>query len=479
MNPERWKLVAALFQRALDADPADRPRILRDATAGDPELLREVESLLATHDQSGQFLEAPAWQVAAELILDDEGTLAGRQLGAYRVLEEIGRGGMGVVYSAEDQRLGRTVALKALPPEWAADPQRRERLTREARAAAALSHPAIATVFALDEVDGALYLVTEFVPGRTLRQELADGPLPPAVLLPTLCEIASALVAAHARGIVHRDLKPENILRRDDGQIKVLDFGLARLGRGPGAETGARLTETGLLLGTPAYMAPEQASGGEADERSDIFAVGVIAWELSTGGHPFRSDPGLTQASVQPRPAGLLPIANRCLQARPEERYQRVADLLSDLRSLEPGSARAHDGTAGWWWRFHQAAIAVLNAAAPIAAWAARGWIHRPYGSWLFYSVLVLATVSVTVRLNLLFTSRVHAGTLPNHHARLYPLVAAADALLAVALAAAAALLAGTSDELGALLLIFSVVMLVSLAFVEPATTRAAGLRRT
>ncbi|MBA3888113.1 MAG: hypothetical protein H0X67_20670 [Acidobacteria bacterium] len=187
----------------------------------------------------------------------------------------------------------------------------------------------------------------------------------------------------------------------------------------------------------------------------------------------------MTQASVQPRPAGLLPIANRCLQARPEERYQRVADLLSDLRSLEPGSARAHDGTAGWWWRFHQAAIAVLNAAAPIAAWAARGWIHRPYGSWLFYSVLVLATVSVTVRLNLLFTSRVHAGTLPNHHARLYPLVAAADALLAVALAAAAALLAGTSDELGALLLIFSVVMLVSLAFVEPATTRAAGLRRT
>jgi hypothetical protein len=469
VTPERWQQVSALFQRALEAAPADRARLLHEETAGDPDLRREVESLLAAHQQSGAFLDEPAWGVAAHLILDrpDEDSLTGRQLGPYRVLEEIGRGGMGVVYAAEDPRLERTVALKALPPEWTADPRRRERLRREARSAAALSHPAIATVFALEEIDGALYLLSELVRGRTLRAELADGPIASERLLPTLCDIAAALTAAHAQGIVHRDLKPENILRRTDGQIKILDFGLARSGDVRDTPD-PRLTEAGLPMGTPGYMAPEQAAGLDADARSDIFAFGVLAWEFATGTHPLASNTG-----ARPEPPALAAIIARCLQARPEDRYPSAEALCRDLQALGAGGERTA-GNAWWWWRFHQAALSILAAGAPIAAWAARGWIGRPQGSWVFYSVLMLATVSVTLRLNLLFTARVHPASLGAQRARVFPALAASDTLLAAALAGAALLLAGAQDELGAILVVLAIVLVASLALVEPATTRAA-----
>ena len=159
---------------------------------------------------------------------------------------------------------------------------RRERLTREARAAASLTHPSIATIYALEELDGSLYLVSELVRGQTLRDELARGPLPPERLLPTLIELASGLAAAHAAGIVHRDFKPENIVRCLDGRVKILDFGLARL-----AASEPRLTQTGTALGTPGYMPPEQLAGQDVDARTDVFAFGVVAWELATGVHPL------------------------------------------------------------------------------------------------------------------------------------------------------------------------------------------------
>jgi eukaryotic-like serine/threonine-protein kinase len=468
VTPERWRQIAALFERALATNPSARARMLDDATAGDPELRREVESLLAAHDRSGTFLEEPAWGVAADLILEGD-SLTGQRIGPYRVDAEIGRGGMGVVYAAEDERLERTVALKALPREWAADARRRERLRREARAAATLSHPAIATIFALEEIDGALYLVSELVRGRTLREELADGPVAAPLLVPTLCDLATAMAAAHAHGIVHRDLKPENVIRREDGQIKILDFGLARTAGRVGRPPDARLTEAGFPLGTPGYMAPEQTAGLEADARSDIFAFGVMAWELATGAHPLAAG-----ARQRPVPGALEAILARCLQARPEDRYPSAAALAGDLQAL---GAAAPGGRALWWWRFHQAAFAILAMAAPVAAWAARPWIGRPYGSWLFYTVLTLATISVTLRLNLLFTSRVHPESLAGHRARVFPALAGADTLLAAALTGAAALLAGAQDELGALLLVLAMVLLASLAVVEPATTRAAGLR--
>jgi serine/threonine-protein kinase len=319
---------------------------------------------------------------------------------------------MGVVYAAEDQRLRRMVALKALTPEYTRDPIRRERLTREARAAAALSHPAIATVFYLEEIDGELYIISELVRGRTLREELRDGPLPPSQLLPALISISNALAAAHERGIVHRDLKPENIIRREDGQIKVLDFGLARP-----AQRGQStvLTEHGSVLGTPGYMAPEQLTpGAEVDGRADIFAFGVIAWELATGEHPFGADAasflarmtellegrtsGLSRALPLP---GLDRIARRCLRGTPAERYSTAEALLVDLRALEgPGTATPLPSRRDsfWWWQFHQNMVSVLNASAPAAVWAVRGWVGRPNGSRLFLVSLTLATISVTLR---------------------------------------------------------------------------------
>jgi hypothetical protein len=213
VTPERWQQVSTLFQRALETDPSDRARMLREATLDDPDLRREVESLLETHQHADTFLEEPAWGIAARLILDED-SLVGADGALPRARGDRARR-HGRRLRRRGPALGRTVALKALPPEWAADPRRRERLRREARAAAALSHPAIATIFALEEIDGGLYLVSELVRGRTLREELADGPLASERVVPTLCDLAAAMTAAHAQGIVHRDLKPENIIRRD------------------------------------------------------------------------------------------------------------------------------------------------------------------------------------------------------------------------------------------------------------------------
>ena len=493
MNAGRWQQINHIFHEALERDAAARESYLQHATAGDPELRREVETLLTSHARAGEFLDRPAWAVEPELALGDEPSLVGKQVGNYRILEEIGRGGMGVVYAAEDQRLRRTVALKALTPEYTRDPLRRERLTREARAAAALLHPAIATIFALEEIDGELYITSELVRGRTLREELGDGPLPPSQLLPVLVTIADALAAAHERGIVHRDLKPENIIRRDDGQIKVLDFGLAQRPARTDAPTSTRLTEAGSALGTPGYMAPEQLSGKEVDARADIFAFGVLTWELATGEHPFGTDPasilarmteliegrttGLTRALPLP---GLDRIARRCMRGNPAERYPTAEAVLVDLRALETGSLSAfsvprHD--ALWWWQFHHYVVAVLNAAAPAALWGVRRWAS-PYGSKLFLVALTLATISVALRLNLSFTSRVHPAMLIDHRARLFSAIATIDSLLAASLFVAAALIGDAHDAIAAILVALAAVMLVSLSLIEPATTRAAGLNR-
>jgi serine/threonine protein kinase len=491
VNAGRWQQINHIFHEALERDTANRETYLQTATAGDPELLREVRTLLTSHAKAGEFLDRPAWVVEPELAFGDDHSLVGKQIGTYRILEEIGRGGMGVVYAAEDQRLRRTVALKALTPEYTRDPRRRERLTREARAAAALLHPAIATIFALEEIDGELYITSELVRGRTLREELQDGPLPPPQLLSILITIATALAAAHEHGIVHRDLKPENIIRRDDGQIKVLDFGLAQSHAG-GGRTSTRLTEHGLALGTPGYMAPEQLSGHEVDARADIFAFGVLAWELATGEHPFGTDPASILARMTelkegrmtalsralPLP-GLDRIARRCMRANPAERYPNAGALLVDLRTLTTGSAATftpprHD--AYWWWRFHQHVVAIVNAAAPAAIWSIRRWVGQPNGSRLFLVALALATISVALRLNLSFTARVHPVMLVDHRARLFPAIAVIDTLLAGSLLVAAALIADAHDAIAAILVALAAVMLASLSLIEPATTRAAGL---
>jgi serine/threonine protein kinase len=495
VTPERWRQINKVFHEALERDGAERASFLRDAAADDPELLHEVESLLASHSKAGTFLDVPAYGVAPELMFDEADSLVGRQVGVYRVTEELGRGGMGVVYAAEDSRLGRPVALKALPPEFTRDTRRRERLTREARAAAALSHPAIATIYALEEIEGDLYIASELVRGRTLREELGGGPLAADRLMPTLIDIASALAAAHEQGIVHRDLKPENVIRRSDGQVKILDFGLASIEAARNQPTATRLTQTGMALGTPGYMAPEQLSGGAVDARTDIFAFGVLAWELATGEHPFGVDPaallarmtelmeGRTATTSRPLPvAGLDRVARRCMRGLPSERYQSAEGLLQDLRALTPTTrsgwvaARDLDDERLWWWKTHQVVISIVHASMPIAVWFTRQTIGQPLGRRLFLGTLALATISVTLRLNLWFTARMDPAGVAEHRRRVFRYVIAADGLLVGVLLFAALFVAAAREELTAVILVAAIASLASLLVIEPATTRAAGL---
>ncbi|MDQ3488755.1 MAG: serine/threonine protein kinase [Acidobacteriota bacterium] len=491
MTPERWKQVNALFHEALERAPDEREHFLGERTRGDIEMRREVESLLGADASSRGFLETPAWGVAPELMFEDEETtLTGRTLGPYNVLEEIGRGGMGIVYAAEDTRLGRKVALKALPPDYSMDPVRRERLRREARAAASLTHPSIATVFALEELEGGLYIVSELVRGRTLRDELQDGALAPGLLRSTLLDIADALAAAHTQGIVHRDLKPENIIRCSDGRVKVLDFGLARPIDDALRATTTRLTQAGTAAGTPGYMSPEQLSGGTVDPRADVFAFGVLAAEMATGEHPFGSDPAemvrRMALLIGPEPVmrsgawsapDVQQIAQRCLRAAPEDRFASGTELAAALRAATGHSPEAVVEPSLWWWQFHQAAIAISLAAMPAIAWALRPWIGPPHGSRAFFAALVLATMSITARMNLLFTSRVHPRNLRRQRALIFPWVIAVDASLAL-LMIAAALALDDQDAVAGLVMTLSTIILLSLVFIEPATTRAAGLGR-
>ena len=502
MTPERWRRINEIFHAALDQDDDGRDRYVREACGGDAELLREVQSLLQSHAGSQEYLEAPAWQVAADLMRDDETALApGETIGHYRIVQEVARGGMGVVYRATDEVLNRPVALKSLPAEYASDRTRRERLVREARIAAQLNHRAIATVYELIESDHVLYIASEFVEGITLRRELHDGPLPPAHLLGTLTEIAAALCTAHAHNIVHRDLKPENIVRRADGQIKVLDFGLARTVAGSGSSTATVFTEAGVVAGTPGYMAPEVLSGQPADARSDIFVFGLLAWELATGRHPFGASPHSQMARLHDLSAGQdvkvpghLPLAGldaivrRCIARRPEDRYQTSDGLLDDLRALKgapdiylhaiPRAPLVLSAESGlWWWRFHQRMMAAVVASTPIWVWIVRRAIGAA-GVWTFFVVLALAIGAVMLRLNLLFTSRVQPDSLPDHHARLSRWIRWVEASLSFVLLCVAATVSGQREATAALLLGLGTVIAASLAVIEPNTTRGAGFDR-
>src|SRR5215467_11744630 len=221
-----WRRISAVFEQALTLDADGRERLLAEEERRNPGIAAELRAMLRAHDRADGFLEAPAWAAAPELLAEGpESTLTGRRIGSYDVGEEIGRGGMGVVYAARDARLGRDVALKMLPAAFSHDAHARERLAREARAAAALSHPSIATIYALEEIDGDLFIASELVRGSTLRAALGSGPFNRGRLIDLLTQIADALDAAHRHGIVHRDLKPENVLVANDGRVKIVDFG--------------------------------------------------------------------------------------------------------------------------------------------------------------------------------------------------------------------------------------------------------------
>jgi len=487
---DAWRRISAVFEQELTLDADGRERLLAEEELHSPEIAAELRAMLRAHDRADGFLEAPAWAAAPELLAEGpESTLTGRRVGPYDVREEIGRGGMGVVYAARDARLGRDVALKMLPAAFSHDVRARERLAREARAAAALSHPAIATIYALEEINGDLYISSELVRGSTLREALASGPLPPPQLASVLTQIADALDAAHRHGIVHRDLKPENVLITADARAKVVDFGIAR-SITPLDESRVALTLTGTHLGTPGYMAPEQLRGQPVDARADIFAFGVMAYELATGSHPFGgSDPaslverlvsGTSPLARAIDPPGLDTIVKRCLRGNPSERFSSGIELSEALRALPPvtGAARvmgdAKETTlldSAWWWQFHQVAVAVITIAAVIHIGVHRDWIGR-YGSAAFIGVLVLATVSTTLRLHLWFVSLVHPGTLAANRTRVLNWIVGAEGLFLTSLIVIALALAGPHDGIAAHLVVTGLLMFLSLIVIEPATTR-------
>jgi serine/threonine protein kinase len=283
----RWRRVDSIVEAALERPLSEREAFLEQACGGDAELRREVESLLA-HDRSDGFLEVPAAGEAARLAgVAEPSSLAGRRIGRFEVFERIGSGGMGEVYRAQDARLQRRVAIKRLPAHLSADADRVRRFRQEALATSALNHPNIVTVHEIVEHEGGDLLVTELVDGVTLRERMREGPMPWATLVDIGLQIAKGLAAAHAIGIVHRDVKPENVMLRNDGLVKLLDFGVAKATQGALAADDDGTTP-GSIVGTIGYMSPEQARGSPVDARSDVWSVGVILYELATGASPFK-----------------------------------------------------------------------------------------------------------------------------------------------------------------------------------------------
>jgi hypothetical protein len=474
--------VGALFDEALALDADGREHLLARAADEDPALAAELRALLRAHDTAGGFLEAPAWAVAPELLEEPaEPPLTGRRIGPYEVQEEVGRGGMGVVYAARDERLGRTVALKVLPRAFSRDARARERLAREARAAAGLSHPSIATVYALEEIDGELLLASELVRGETLRRVLDAGPVPPARVLDILRQLAEALAAAHREGIVHRDLKPENVILAADGRVKVVDFGIARSLVPAGGEL--HLTRTGAALGTPGYMAPEQLRGERVDARADVFAFGVIAYELATGEHPFGgSDPAavierlVSDTSPLARvidPPALDVVVRRCLRGDAAARFASGAELAGALTHAMPAAPLPRAVGAGWWWKFHQVAVAALTIAATVTVGYRKPWVG-PAGVWVFLAVLVLATITTTLRLHMWFVSQVHPASLPALRQRTIAWLLGIESLLVLVLFGFGLALTWGHEWTAAQIIVTALLLLLSLLVIEPATTRAA-----
>jgi len=379
MDTERWTHVDRLLQSALELPAAERDAFLRGACGGDGDLEREVRSLLAAHDGAGSFLDGGAVDVAARVLAEERrggspavgDSLIGQTVSHYRIVAKLGGGGMGVVYKAEDTRLHRPVALKFVSDELARDAEALSRFQREARTASALNHPHICTIYDIGEQDGRAFIAMEYLEGATLQDRLAAGPLPLETVLRLGVQIADALDAAHAAAVIHRDIKPANIFVTARGHAKLLDFGLAKMRAHPQMDlTTVAGTRHGVVMGTVAYMAPEQARGEAVDHRADLWSVGLVLYEMATGARPA---PGV-QLRLAAAPE-LERVVAKCLEVDPGLRYQHAADLRADFerlkrhsdsdltrRELEPARVRAR-------WPLVAAAAAGLAAAILLGAY--------------------------------------------------------------------------------------------------------------
>ena len=506
-SADRWQRVGALFDRALATPPPDRQSLVR-ASAEPADIQNEVLALLNSHDDSHGFLEPPSVLTA------------GSQVGAYRIDRILGRGGMGIVYLAHDTRLHRPVALKSLPPHLFRDDKMRARLRQEARAAAALSHPSIATVYALEEIGDQIFIASEYLEGQTLRAEMRGGALEQSRALEIARTIAAALMAAHDRGIVHRDLKPENIIVSPTGAVKVLDFGLAQFDvAAQDLASATRLTDPGVIAGTPPYMAPEQLLGQPTSARTDQFAFGVLFYEMLTGRHPFGSG-GLPttiaktlaaypdQSEIDPQ---LWSIINRTLEKNPDDRFSTTKELVSVLagdfggttvfpgkilppgkdpspgkdpfpgkdlppgKLHSPGTMQSHGDHLSWW-TTHQLIVALGYWFMVWPAWIVHKWIGQ-YGVLIFLATLAIVVIGGNVRLHLWFTARTYPDELGSQLANIRRLVRAADVAFSLIMIAIGLVIADAHTGWGALFVSFGLGGALAFLVIEPATARAARLK--
>ena len=366
MKHERWRQVEQIYHSALEREESQRASFLKEACAEDETLRREVELLLAQKEQAESFIEKPALEAAAKgLAAGQPQSLVGRQIGSYQILSLLGAGGMGEVYRAEDTRLGRTVAVKVLPAEMGQDQDRLHRFVREARAASALNHANVAHIYEIGQSGGRHFIAMEYVEGQSLAQKMSGQPLELKEVLDIGTQAADALEEAHRKGITHRDIKSANLMITAKGQVKVLDFGLAKITRPEGEAAGSDVstsihTAPGMVMGTLRYMSPEQVLGKELDARTDLFSLGVVLYEMTTGRLPFS---GSNASEVTDRllhaqpealarfnyevPAELERIIRKCLEKDRERRYQSAREVLADLSRLKEERAASAVEPAG------------------------------------------------------------------------------------------------------------------------------------
>jgi serine/threonine-protein kinase len=347
MEPERYKEIDDLFQAALERAPEERMAFLDRSCAGDPALRREIDALLSSDELAKSFIETPASELGPELLANESKLRQHETVEPYKITGQLGSGGMGHVYLAQDTRLGRRVALKVLDHGLVGNTESRRRFVREAQLASTLDHPNICTIFEVGEADDQCFIGMQYVEGKTLKETIHDQALPVEQMVSISLEVADALATAHRQGIVHRDIKSSNILITPRGQAKVLDFGIAKpLQEGPAAD-GNELTRTGTILGTAAYMSPEQARGERVDQRSDIFSFGVVMYEMATGQLPFqeRSQPEVMNAVINKQqiaafegnkelPVEMSKVIDCALAKQPEDRYQSAEELIAALSKV-------------------------------------------------------------------------------------------------------------------------------------------------
>lgn len=355
MTPDKWEQISEIYHSALEIDSKEKRKVfLEKVCAEDTTLRQEVESLLAANSDAGNFIAEPIVKNAlASLALDNSSiSLAGKNLGHYRILSKIARGGMGEVYLAKDTRLNRLVAVKTLPVTLSNHSNYLRRFQIEAKAAATLNHPNVATIYSVEEIDGIPFYTMEYVEGKTLDAILPKDGLDVRTFLDWFVQLSEALCHAHEKGVVHRDIKPGNIMITDDGTLKILDFGLAEIDeeihKTEDAASSPQITEPGQIFGTPSYMSPEQAEGKQVDARSDIFSFGVVMYQAITGERPFKGDSYAAIVSQlltkEPRPISeikpetpflLTRLIMRCLHKERRRRFQSMRELHVVLEEMQ------------------------------------------------------------------------------------------------------------------------------------------------